>query len=94
LKNEFDVSARNESARPDDLEELFDHQIRRRFGELIMPSSSLATWEPDSLAKTRPQCGGCVKQRYRLSLMCAQQSISGRNIRAVFVPANRLLRLR
>ena len=35
LKKEFDVLTRNESARPDDLEELFDHQIRRRFGELI-----------------------------------------------------------
>lgn len=35
LKKEFDMWARNESARPDDLEELFDYQIRRRFGELI-----------------------------------------------------------
>jgi hypothetical protein len=38
LKKEFDVLARNESVRPDDLEELFDHQIRRRFGELISKS--------------------------------------------------------
>ena len=35
LKKEFDALARDESARSDDLEELFDHQIRRRFGELI-----------------------------------------------------------
>src|SRR5262245_65319478 len=35
LKKEFDALTRNESVRPDHLEELFDHQIRRRFGQLI-----------------------------------------------------------
>jgi hypothetical protein len=35
LKNEFDALVRNESVPQDDLEQLLDHQIRRRFGELI-----------------------------------------------------------
>jgi len=33
LKEQFDALVRDESARQDDLEKFFDHQIRRRFGQ-------------------------------------------------------------
>jgi hypothetical protein len=39
LKDQFDALIRNERARSDDVEKLFDDEIRRRFGEMI--SSSL-----------------------------------------------------
>ena len=39
LKDEFDALIRNERARSDDVDKLFDDEIRRRFGEMI--SSSL-----------------------------------------------------
>ena len=35
LKKQFNALMREETARLDDLEQLFDHQIRRRFGEAI-----------------------------------------------------------
>ena len=35
LKKQFNALMRDETARLDDLEQLFDHQIRRRFGEAI-----------------------------------------------------------
>jgi hypothetical protein len=35
LKEQFDALVRDESARQDDLEQFFDHQIRRRFGQAI-----------------------------------------------------------
>jgi len=35
LKKQFDALMRDETARQDDLEKLFDHQIRRRFGQAI-----------------------------------------------------------
>ena len=39
LKDQFDAPIRNERARSDDVEKLFDDEIRRRFGGMI--SSSL-----------------------------------------------------
>jgi hypothetical protein len=39
LKDQFDALIRNEHARSDDVDRLFDEEIRRRFGETI--SSSL-----------------------------------------------------
>ena len=35
LKEEFDALVHNEGVRQDDLEQVLDHQIRLRFGELI-----------------------------------------------------------
>ena len=39
LKDQFEAMIRNEQARSDDVDRLFDDEIRRRFGEMI--SSSL-----------------------------------------------------
>ena len=39
LKDQFEAMIRNEQARSDELDRLFDDEIRRRFGEMI--SSSL-----------------------------------------------------
>ena len=35
LKDQFDELIRNERARGDDVEKLFDAEVRRRFGEMI-----------------------------------------------------------
>jgi hypothetical protein len=42
LKEQFDL-VRDESARQDDLEQLFDHQIRRRFGQAIAKAMGQST---------------------------------------------------
>jgi hypothetical protein len=38
LKDQFDELIRNERARGDDVEKLFDAEVRRRFGEMISRS--------------------------------------------------------
>ena len=39
LKEQFDAMVRNDGARQDNLEDVLDHQIRRRFGLLIATAS-------------------------------------------------------
>jgi tRNA U54 and U55 pseudouridine synthase Pus10 len=51
IEKEFDALARNETVRPDHLEE--NHQIRRRFGQLI----SKAMGEQSDCK--RPNASGC-----------------------------------
>jgi len=39
LKGQFDAMVRNDCARQDDLEDVLDHEVRRRFGILIASAS-------------------------------------------------------
>ena len=53
LKEQFDAMVRNDCARPDDLEQLLDHQIRLRFGEAIATAMGQPTDYGSSWKKPR-----------------------------------------
>jgi hypothetical protein len=68
LKEEFDALARNKVVREDNLEQVLDKQIRRRFGELIAWAAGHKAkgyhgpWPPgplsrQSVAASRKLCG-------------------------------------
>ncbi|MGA8625495.1 MAG: hypothetical protein WB686_12250 [Pseudolabrys sp.] len=47
LKQQFDALADEESADPDSIEEIFDMEFRRRFGELINQTRAPSTQNRD-----------------------------------------------